>query len=149
MTRLDQGRQRLSGPVAGGLGRAPQPCGFAPQFASKAATAQDPPPRGGLRRAIVAELEAAPAGLSCDELALRLRRRRADVLGTLRADPFFWREGRTRGSRWRLSPRKPRAHGTELDGLPASAATPRSSAARALVETPPGSGACGGSHGLV
>jgi hypothetical protein len=55
---------------------------------------------------LTAVLEAEPAGLSCDELASRLRRRRGDVLMALRADPCFEHAGRTRGSRWRLAARE-------------------------------------------
>jgi hypothetical protein len=56
---------------------------------------------------LAGELEAAPDGLTCDELARRVRRRRADVLAVLRADPFFRHRGRTRGSRWHISPQDP------------------------------------------
>jgi hypothetical protein len=45
-------------------------------------------------------LAAEPVGLSCDELAMRLRRRRAEVLAVLRADPRFEHVGGGRGSRW-------------------------------------------------
>jgi len=52
---------------------------------------------------LAAELRAAPDGLTCDELARCVRRRRSDVLAALRADPLFQHRGRTRGSRWRIS----------------------------------------------
>ena len=46
-------------------------------------------------------------GLSCDQLALRLRRRRSDVLAVLRSDPRFEHDGRTCGSRWRMTTEPP------------------------------------------
>jgi len=55
-----------------------------------------------------------PDGLSCDALAWRLHRRRADVLATLKADARFARIGATNGARWRLVTR---THGTEWDGI--------------------------------
>ena len=69
---------------------------------------------GGLAADLAAALAAEPAGLSCDELAARLHRRRTDVLTALRADPRFDHSGRSRGSRWRLGPAL--AAGTEWDG---------------------------------
>jgi hypothetical protein len=43
-----------------------------------------------------------PVGLPCDELARLVHRRRRVVLATLRAQPRFVHEGRTRRSRWRV-----------------------------------------------
>jgi hypothetical protein len=48
-----------------------------------------------------------PTGVACTELALRLRRRRADVLQTLKTDPRFAHHRRGRGSRWRLVAQMP------------------------------------------
>jgi hypothetical protein len=48
-----------------------------------------------------------PLGLSCDLLALRLHRRRADVLAVLEADARFEHRGQRRGSRWVLAARRP------------------------------------------
>jgi hypothetical protein len=48
-------------------------------------------------------LDAEPFGLPCVELVARLKRRRGDVLATLRADSRFAHHGRARGSRWRLA----------------------------------------------
>jgi hypothetical protein len=56
-----------------------------------------------------------PVGLSCDELARRTGRRRADVLDMLRWDPRCEHEGQGRGSRWRLAALKP--PGAVRDGL--------------------------------
>jgi len=53
---------------------------------------------------IAAVLAEEPFGLSCDVLAKRLARRRADVLAALRADTRFEHGGTRRGSRWRLAP---------------------------------------------
>jgi hypothetical protein len=52
-------------------------------------------------------LEGKPFGLSCDTLALRLRRRRGDVLAVLEADPRFEHYGHRRGSRWRIATEAP------------------------------------------
>jgi hypothetical protein len=49
------------------------------------------------------ELRLEADGLSCDELATRLGRRRSDVLACLRSDPRFTRSGVTNGTRWRIS----------------------------------------------
>jgi hypothetical protein len=54
---------------------------------------------GRLTRDLVVLLESSPSGLSCEELAKRLRRRKADVLDMLRSDERFERRGRTAGSR--------------------------------------------------
>jgi len=71
------------------------------------------PPRGRARRwaspspladDLAAILADEAAGVSCDALARRLRRRKADVLACLRGDPRFVRSGAGRGSRWRLAP---------------------------------------------
>jgi hypothetical protein len=60
-------------------------------------------------------LEASPLGLPCDVLALRLSRRRADVLAELRANTLrFERIGRTSGSRWRIATSAPLS--TSRDG---------------------------------
>jgi hypothetical protein len=64
---------------------------------------------------LVAALAAEPTGVSCDTLAARLHRRRADVLLALRGDPRLARTGTTRGTRWRLVAQIP--GGTEWDGL--------------------------------
>jgi hypothetical protein len=53
---------------------------------------------------LAAVLTVEPFGLSCDQLARAVRRRRADVLATLRRDPRFAHQGGRRGSRWRLRP---------------------------------------------
>jgi hypothetical protein len=60
-------------------------------------------------------LARAPDGLSCDALAERLRRRRVDVLATLRSDARFDCMGHTRARRWRLVS----DNGTERDGFSA------------------------------
>jgi hypothetical protein len=52
---------------------------------------------------LVALLAAEPTGMPCDRLARRVRRRRHDVLAALHVDVRFEQEGRTHGSRWRLS----------------------------------------------
>jgi hypothetical protein len=52
---------------------------------------------GDLRRLLVDE----PVGLSCDELAKRLHRRRADVLAELRRDWRFEHVAAGSASRWR------------------------------------------------
>ena len=54
----------------------------------------------GLGDELERTLAGALGGLSCDELAMRLRRRRAEVLAVLRADPRFEHVGGGRGSRW-------------------------------------------------
>lgn len=46
-------------------------------------------------------------GLSCDAIAERLRRRRADVLETLRRDSRFVHAGGGHASRWRLAKEMP------------------------------------------
>jgi hypothetical protein len=51
---------------------------------------------------LVAVLAEEPTGLSCRELAVRLRRRRPTLAATLRADRRFEQSGRGRASRWRL-----------------------------------------------
>jgi hypothetical protein len=57
-------------------------------------------------------LDGEPLGVSCDDLAQRIGRRRSVVLDVLRADPRFMHLGIGRGSRWRVSARL----GTEWDG---------------------------------
>jgi hypothetical protein len=77
----------------------------------------DEPPAGDgkLGDDLAHVLAGEPAGLSCDELALRVHRRRRVVLATLRTDSRFERRGRGRGSRWVLAARTaPRAR---QDGL--------------------------------
>jgi hypothetical protein len=59
----------------------------------------------GLARSLLDLLAGRSEGLSCDEIAARLRRRRSDVLVVLQADPRFEHNGRTHGSRWRTTPR--------------------------------------------
>ena len=56
---------------------------------------------GGLAQVLTELLAGRPDGLSCDEIAGRLRRRRTDVLAVLRTDLRFEHNGRTHGSRWR------------------------------------------------
>lgn len=46
-------------------------------------------------------LDDKPEGLPCDELALRVRRRRSAVLAALLSEQRFEHVGSTRGSRWR------------------------------------------------
>jgi hypothetical protein len=58
-----------------------------------------------------------PDGLSCDALALRLKRRRADVLALLREDPGFARVSGGRRSRWRLVDTARNVSGRLRDGL--------------------------------
>ena len=64
------------------------------------------------------ELRRNADGLSCTELARRLRRRRADVVAVLEDEPRFARSGSTKNARWRA-----RAHGTELHALRGVGAT--------------------------
>jgi hypothetical protein len=59
------------------------------------------------------ELRRNADGLSCTELARRLRRRRADVVAVLEDEPRFARSGSTKNARWTRA----RAHGTELHAL--------------------------------
>ena len=77
-----------------------------------------------------AELRRHPAGLSCTELARRLRRRRADVVAVLEDEPRrFTRSGSTKNARWTLT----RPHGTELHalrGVGATTGTPEPAGAR-------------------
>ena len=71
----------------------------------------DEPAGAGKLADMLADLLAGePAGLSCDVLARRTRRRKADVLDALRADSRFEHRGQRRGSRWRL------AAGTDREG---------------------------------
>jgi hypothetical protein len=66
-------------------------------------------------------LGAEPFGLSCAALVARVRRRRGDVLRTLREDERFDHHGQTRGSRWRLAARKGRGRngaGCPRDAVP-------------------------------
>jgi len=70
----------------------------------------DEPPAGeGKLGDVLAELLAGePAGLSCDVLARRTHRRKADVLAKLRSDSRFEHRGQRRGSRWiALADRRP------------------------------------------
>jgi hypothetical protein len=77
-----------------------------------------------------ASLSIRPAGLrpcrsrtltpTCDALALRLHRRRADVLHVLVDEPRFTRTGRGRFTRWR----RVEARGTDRNALEAARATP-------------------------
>lgn len=60
------------------------------------------PDGGELADELVSALEHEPRGLSCDELAVRLQRRRAEVLDALRSDWRLEHVGGGRGSRWRL-----------------------------------------------
>jgi hypothetical protein len=72
---------------------------------------------GGLAEEVVRVLAPEPVGLSCDELAARLHRRRRYVLDALRADPRFEHAGRGRGSRWRVTtPMPPGRTGTGAGG---------------------------------
>jgi hypothetical protein len=68
--------------------------------------------------ALEAELADEPSGLSCDQLALRVRRRRHLVVRVLRADHRFVHNGRgRRGSRWLLaSEAAASASGTDSNG---------------------------------
>ena len=59
------------------------------------------------------ELRRNADGLSCTELARRLRRRRVDVVAVLEDEPRFARSGSTKNARWTRA----RAHGTELHAL--------------------------------
>lgn len=70
-------------------------------FPEALASVMDGAPRiGTLSMLIGVELRHAPAGLSCDELARRLRRRRADVLQVLEDESRFQSTGSTCGRRW-------------------------------------------------
>jgi hypothetical protein len=60
-------------------------------------------------------LAAEPSGLSCDDLARQVSRRRSHVLSVLRADPRFRRVGHGRGSRW-VAQRASEPGGTDSDG---------------------------------
>jgi hypothetical protein len=62
-----------------------------------------------------------PDGLSCDALALRLKRRRTDVLALLREDPVFARVSGGRRSHWRLVDTARDVSGRMWDGLEAPA----------------------------
>jgi hypothetical protein len=75
---------------------------------------------GTISMLIDVELRRDPDGLSCTELARRLRRRRSDVLQVLEDEPRFTRTGRTRYARWTLA----RSHGTEWVPLGGVDATP-------------------------
>jgi hypothetical protein len=67
-----------------------------------------------------------PTGVACTELALRVRRRRADVLRMLKTDPRFARNGRGRGSRWRLVAQMPLSRPRDGFGrIPMSGDDPR------------------------
>jgi hypothetical protein len=66
------------------------------------------------------ELRRNTAGLSCDQLARQLGRRRADVLHVLEDEPRrFTRRGQGRWTRWTLA----RGHGTDRTALPGGDAT--------------------------
>jgi hypothetical protein len=92
-------------------GRGRAPCRPRPRVGGRAVSAR----LGPLADNLVALLAAEPTGLSCDQLARRLRRRRHDVLDVLRSDGRFAHEGRTRGSRWRLPADTTRS--TRWDGM--------------------------------
>ena len=75
------------------------------------------PDGDGLADEIAERLASASNGLSCDDLAERLGRRRSDVLEALRRDARFVHSGRTSQSRWRVESRDTLgASGTERDG---------------------------------
>jgi hypothetical protein len=69
-------------------------------------------------------LASEPLGLPCDELALRVRRHRASVIGELQSDPRFERHGRTRGTRWRLAAGPWVGMGRNLRVTPGSSSDP-------------------------
>ena len=71
---------------------------------------------------IAAVLAAEPFGVSCDALAKRLHRRRPVVLAALRTDARFVHDGRTHGSRWRLSASG--RDGSGWDGMSATTPAP-------------------------
>ena len=72
----------------------------------------DAPRLGTLPILIGVELRRDPAGLSCSELARRLRRRKADVLQVLEHEPWrFESSGGTCGRRWTSRERTSRPPG--------------------------------------
>jgi hypothetical protein len=64
---------------------------------------------------LVRRLAEEPSGLSCDDLARQVSRRRSHVLSVLRTDPRFRRIGCGRGSRW-VAQRVSAPGGTDSDG---------------------------------
>lgn len=71
---------------------------------------------GTLADDIAQVLQEEVSGMSCDTIARTLRRRKHDVLETLRSDPRFTHAGSRRGSRWRLAADDGRARARDQMG---------------------------------